>query len=307
MKDIALALGGGGVKGHAHTGVIRALERLGFRIRAIAGTSAGGLWGSLYAFGYSPGEIRDLFASLEPQTIYARGERDGPAWFGLGGIRKMLEDALGDITFEDLRLPFAVTTVDIDTARPVILRSGSVVEAIMATVALPGFFPPVERDGQTLIDGGVLDPVPVSLARYLAPHLPVVAVVLSPPVDGWIGYKQPRWFSGLPFLSERLARMRQTQALNIFLRSIDIGGALLTELRLEAERPDVVLRPQVPDLGLFDPVDIDKIMLVGEQSVECMVAELSKVVSWKAQLARRLLPFVQKPVHPPYMTDFNCK
>jgi len=307
MKDIALALGGGGVKGHAHIGVIRVLEREGFHIRAIAGTSAGGLWGSLAAFGYSPEDIKRLFTSIDSENVYTRKPGDGPAWFGLTGVRQMLADSLGDSNFEDLRLPFAVTAVDINTGEHLALRKGCVMDAVMATIAMPGFFPPVDLDGRTLIDGGVLDPVPISLARALAPSLPVVAVVLSPPVDAWKGYQKPILFNSLPLISEYVGRTRFSQALNIYLRSIDIAGAMLTELLLQVEKPEVIIRPEVPEIGLFDPVDIDAIMKMGEQAAECALQDLDKAVSWKAQVSRRIFPNSQKQIHPPYTDDFNCK
>jgi NTE family protein len=286
MKDIALALGGGGVKGHAHIGVLRVLRREGFNIRAVAGTSAGGLWGGLYAFGYSPDEIVKRFSTLDPATVYQREPQDGPAWLGLAGVTELLEEALGDCTFNDLRLPFAVTAVDLDTAECVALRSGRVVDAVLATIAVPGVFPPVELDGRTLVDGGVLSPVPVGLARSLAPDLPVVAVVLSSPMDEWSGIEQPRLLNSLPFLSNVVARLRMVQALNIFMRSIEISGATLTELLLQVEKPDVIIRPSLPKIGLLDRVDVTEVARLGEQATERALPALNRAGGVPARLLR---------------------
>jgi hypothetical protein len=108
-----------------------------------------------------------------------------------------------------------------------------------------------------------MDPVPISLARALAPGLPVVAVVLSPPVDQWQNPVKPRLLSTLPFLGSYISRHRFTRALDIFMRSVDIGGALLTEQILELERPEVIIRPAVPHIGLMDPSMSQKWLALG--------------------------------------------
>ena len=288
MKDVTLALGGGGVKGNAHVGVMQVLEREGFTIRAIAGTSAGGMWGALYAAGLHPEEIEKFILQVEAGSLYRRRpDVDGPSMMGLGGVEHMLRMALGDKTFEDLSLPFAVTAVDLNTAEPLILNSGSLVEAILATIAVPGIFPPANWHGRMLIDGGVLDPVPVRLARLLAPGVPVVAVVLSPPVAEWVKPQPPRLFDSLPFLSGYIARLRIARAINIFLRSIDIAGANLTDLRLEVDRPEVIIRPAVPHIGLLDEVDVAEVIQLGAEATEQALPLLNKAVSWRSRVARR--------------------
>jgi NTE family protein len=304
MKDIVLALGGGGTKGSAHIGVLRVLEREGFQIRAVAGTSVGAICASLYAFGYSPDEIQRLMCMATQANMFTREPNDRPSWVGLKGIHALLKDALGDCCFEDLRLPCAVTAVDLNTAERLALGRGRVLDAVMASIAVPGVFPPRELDGRTLVDGGVLDPVPVGLARSLKPNLPVVAVVLSPPIDQWAGTSQPRLLSSLPFLNRYVSQFRFTQALNIFMRSIDIGGALLTELLLEVEKPDVLIRPAVRQIGLLDQVDVAEVSLLGQRAAERCLAELNRSVSWPARLERALRPRKIPHVRLPYASDF---
>ena len=118
------------------------LEREGFTIRAISGTSAGGLWGAFYAAGYSAQEIETRMQQVRRDNLYARKSNDAPAMLGLAGLEELLIEILGDRGFEDLRIPFAVTAVDINTAEAVILRRGRVREALLATIAVPGVFPP---------------------------------------------------------------------------------------------------------------------------------------------------------------------
>src|ERR671923_530844 len=103
--DITLALGGGGAKGNAHIGVIRYLEKAGFRVRGVAGTSFGGLIAVLYALGYSPDKIEELFASVDQTQFYGHAPNDGPSLMGLAGVTRIFEAELGNATFSDLRLP----------------------------------------------------------------------------------------------------------------------------------------------------------------------------------------------------------
>jgi NTE family protein len=291
--DIVLALGGGGVKGHAHIGVLRVLEREGFRVRAIAGTSAGGLWGCFFAAGYSPAIIEEEMSRLNPETLYHRTPGDGPAMLGLAGIHELLNEKLGEITFSELRIPFAVTAVDLERAEQIILSEGRVVDAILATIAVPGIFPPRQLGGKILVDGGVLDPVPVEVARALMPGFPVVAVVLSPELNAWYGPGSPRLLNALPFLSNYLGRLRIAQALNIFMRSVDIGGVALTEMRLRLERPDVVIRPVVPHIGLLDKVNPRDVAKLGEEAAEAALPQLRQAVSWRGRISRQISSLLQ--------------
>lgn len=299
MKDIVLALGSGGMKGNAHLGVLRVLEREGFNIRAVAGTSAGGLWGSLYAFGYTPDEIQSRALRVNGSIVFSREHDDSAAWLGLRGVRRILEDALGDACFDDLRMPFAVTGVDLNTAEEIVIRRGKVVDAVLATIAVPGVFPPSEIDRHEVIDGGILDPVPVGVARGLFPGLPVAAVVLSPALDAWDGTRRPRLMNELPILLRYMSSFRFSRALNLLLQAVDISGALLTELMLQADPPDVIIRPDVRETGLLDFSDMLRVVSEGERAAESALPELERAVSRIGRLRRMLAPprRVQPPFH----------
>lgn len=292
--DVSLALGGGGVKGFAHIGVLRVLEHQGFNIRAIAGTSIGGLIGAVYAAGYTPDEIQSILTALDQHRFYLRRPGDGPAMLGLAGIADALAETLGERTFEDVHIPFTVTAVDINSGELLALQRGRLIDAILATIAVPGVFPPCQWDGRTLIDGGVLDPIPVALARSLAPDAAVAAVVLSPPFREWSAEgKTPRLLDSLPFLVRYLGRLRIAQAFNIFLRSVDIAGSLLTDLRLEIDHPDVIIRPKTHEFGLIDIVDVAHLTHLGEQATRERIPQLQRVTRLPGRLSRRLRGWVQ--------------
>ncbi|HSF82837.1 MAG TPA: patatin-like phospholipase family protein [Anaerolineales bacterium] len=289
--DITLALGGGGVKGSAHVGVLRALDREGIRIKALAGTSAGGLWGGFYAAGYPPDDIMEVMNRLDPDTMYNREQGDGPALLGLAGIRDLLNENLGGLTFDKLKIPFAVTAVNLNTAELVIIQNGLVAEAILATIAIPGIFPPVNLGGETLIDGGLLDPVPVRLARSLSPNLPVVSVVLSPALDGWAESGRPSLFDSIPYMAKYIAKLRIAKALDIFLRSVDIAGVMMTELRLQNDLPEIIIRPDVPQAGLLDKIDPREFARMGEMATQAALPKIYQSMPWYLRLKRKMTQY----------------
>ncbi len=291
--DICLALGGGGIKGVAHIGVLDCLEKAGFKIRAIAGSSAGGLAGAVYAAGYSPQEILAILESINKSRMYARQPADGPSLLGYAGLAEALVEVLGESTFTDLKIPFACTAVDLRTCQEVYLNDGCVVDAVLATIAIPGVFPPKIRGAAELIDGAVLDPVPVRLARSIAPRLPVIAVVLNPPEEVWHDDPQFNSIPPMPLpipapIVEGFARMRIGQSLRIFLHSIDITARMLTELRLKADQPDVIIRPDVAQYGMLDMVDPKKLVEAGYQAAEHTIPKVRKALSWPERTLRIL-------------------
>ena len=121
MKRITVALGGGGMKGFAHIGVLRQLEKEGYEVAAIAGTSVGGIIGALFACGYSTTDIENFSKSLKFPNIFNREPDDAPSLMGLQGLYKLLAEKLGDKTFQDIKIPFAVTAVDTKSGQELIL------------------------------------------------------------------------------------------------------------------------------------------------------------------------------------------
>lgn len=289
MTDIALALGGGGIKGIAHIGVIRVLEQAGFTIKAVAGTSAGGLIGSIYAYGKTPDEIEDIALNLNQSRLFSRAKDEGPSILGLSGIIDALSQHLGDATFNDLKIPFACTAVDTKTMQEYILNHGRVATSVLATIAVPGVFSPQFIGGTELVDGGVLDPVPVALARWLAPTLPVIAVCLSPTPEGWAHIADPVMPAALPLaqpIINQITKTRVARAFQIFVRSMDITSHMLAELRLQTDKPDVIIRPNVSRFGILDTVEPKILVQEGELAAQDALSQVQKSLGWTNQLAR---------------------
>jgi NTE family protein len=293
--DISLALGGGGSRGYAHIGVLRCLEREGFRIRALAGTSAGGIVAVGYAAGFTPDKMEAAFSKVDQSKLFARSAEEGPSILGLSGAARLFEEYFGELTFKDLHLPCAVVAVDLKAGQEVVLKEGKVVDALLATVAVPGVFPPKQFRDSQLVDGAVLNPVPVSVARSLAPKLPVVAVVLGGLEESSRLGESHNRFNSIPLpvpvpalLVERFTRTRVAQAFNIFLQSVDVGSRKMAELRLLTDNPDAIIRPNVSGIGLLDKVNVHEIILKGEMATDDILSQLQQDLAWLNRLRRRL-------------------
>ncbi len=289
--DISLALSGGGARGFAHIGVIRQLEKEGFHIRAIAGTSAGGVIAALYAAGYTPSQMEELLAKVDHRKFFRRSGAQGPSILGLGGASKLLEEYLGKRTFADLNIPCALAAVDINSAQEVILNEGPLVDAVLATIAVPAVLPPRQIGGYQLVDGAGMNPVPVALARSMAPSLPVAAVVLTPRVGQDVNplpVHVAKSFLGT--IVKALGRLRLVQALNVYIHAADATDRILTEMRLHIEHPEAIIRPAVNGIGILDRVDVHHLVRLGEKAAQEALPVLRRAVAWPNRLQRLLLP-----------------
>lgn len=204
---IGLVLGGGGARGFAHIGVIEALEAAGIKPDVISGTSMGAVVGALYAVGYTPQELReiatdvdwnDLFrdSTARERLIFRRktddqifstrtklGVKNGRLVLPRGIIQgqklflklnSLIDQRAPGATFDQLAIPFRAVATDLETREAVVFERGDVARAVFASMAVPGLLPPVEIDGRTLIDGGLANNVPVSVAREMGADIVIV-------------------------------------------------------------------------------------------------------------------------------------
>jgi NTE family protein len=258
---IGLVLGGGGARGLAHIGVLKVLLRERIPIDVISGTSMGGIVGAMHAVGLSPdqmeaeatkrGEIGQIFKLVDLQLV-------GSGLVGGKRIKKMLVEMLGaETTFADLRLPFAVIATDYNSGREVVLKEGNVADAVRATMSVPGVFEPVEIGGYKLLDGGVLDNVPVGVARDLGAEK-VIAVDVLPNFR----LNEPGQDPIVPPLKTKKVPKAYRQLWHVELVMI----AALTEFRLKESAPEVIIRPDLP-------VDMDLLLSFDrpQEAIECGV------------------------------------
>jgi len=262
---IGLALGAGGARGWAHIGVIRALADAGVAPEIVCGSSMGSLIGAAYA-----GGTLDLIESW----AHTLGWRDmlglmDFTWRG-GLIRgeklfDFFRSRVEDRDIGDLPVPYGAVATELHTGREVWLREGAVLDAVRASVAIAGVFAPVRRDAQLLVDGGLVNPVPVSLCRAMGADI-VIAVDL-----GWakIGYyreraqaaarqkaeENPAWwtrFLGTAGAGEEQPAVAMPSALEVFLTSIDVMQVRVGRSRLAGEPADVLITPILPDFGMME-------------------------------------------------------
>ncbi|ERJ12133.1 patatin-like phospholipase family protein [Haloplasma contractile] len=175
---IGLALGGGAVLGAAHVGALKAIEDKNIKIDCIAGTSIGAIIGAFIAFGKSCEEIEEIISDLNWISV-TKLTFSKEGFLTNKKLANKLYDTIGDVNFDDAIIPFSVVATDIATGERVILNKGSVVEAVLASSSIPGIFKPITIDGRMLVDGGVVENVPISPLKEMGAEL-IVAVSLNP-------------------------------------------------------------------------------------------------------------------------------
>ena len=168
-RKIGYALGGGAARGLSHIGVLKVFEEHGIFPNIITGTSMGALIGALYAGGTSVGDIERLALRLGFGRLALLADITLPFSGLIGGRRvtSLLKSFLGDLTFSQMKYDFACVATDINTGEQVVLREGSLVDAVRASISLPGIFTPVKIKGRYLVDGGLVNEVPVSVCREM--------------------------------------------------------------------------------------------------------------------------------------------
>lgn len=279
-KEIVLALGGGGVRGVAHLGVVQCLLDNHYKINAIAGTSAGGLFGAVIAAGAMPGEVRVLVDDFFKNSSFKANLTSGPlSLISTEGLEKTISHYLDGKNIEDLQIPFAATAVSLKNGEEVVLRQGDVMKAVMSTIAIPGFFP--SQGDDILVDGGVMDPVPVEPARSLNPRLPIVAVVLNkrPANFDLADTKVPLEDSFFEPIVNVVSRTRFGELLRHLSITVDVVNHQMSKLRLELSRPDVLVEPIVGHIGLLQKVDSKELYDEGYRAMQANLPALEKSFS----------------------------
>ena len=163
---IGLALGGGAAKGIAHVGVLKALEDQKVNIRYIAGTSVGAIIASLYAFNVSVDDIGGLAKRLTMSKVTSF-KLSKTGFFTTASLRDLIVEYIGEVNIEDAKIPLAIVATDIRNGEEIILRKGSVADAVSASAAIPGIYIPVEIDNRSLVDGGLVQNVPIEALQAM--------------------------------------------------------------------------------------------------------------------------------------------
>jgi NTE family protein len=279
-REVNLALGGGGVRGVAHLGVVQCLLDHDYKINGISGTSAGGLFGATIAAGNTP---RDVVAAVDKffnESSFRSGIGTSSfSLIGTNGMIKALEPFLQGKKMEDLQIPFVATAVSLKNGQEIIIKDGDVMQAVLATIAIPGFFP--SQGDQVLVDGGILDPVPIDSAREFDTSLPIVAVLLHKrPQDFSLdNIKVPLEDSLIEPLAKTISKTRIGELMRHLTATVDVVSSKLSKLRIEKSKPDVLVEPVVGHIGLLQKIEAQPLFDEGYRAMEENLENLEKAYS----------------------------
>jgi NTE family protein len=283
-SGIALALGGGAARGWAHIGVLRALDEAGIEINMIAGTSIGALVGGCYLAGKLD-ELEDFARSLTKRRMFGLLDINlrGAGLFGGMKLTARMQEHMHGVTFDDLPKPFVCVAAEISTGHEIWLSSGSLITAMRASYALPGVFEPVICNKRVLVDGALVNPVPVSVCRASEQPL-VVAVNLHYDHFGRAAVIKHSAGDVMPDISGTVA-----PDANVPLREVRLGitGAVveafniiqdrISRSRLAGDPPDLSVVPKAGHIGLTEFHRAGESIRLGYEATVKSLADLDRL------------------------------
>lgn len=291
---IGLALGSGSARGWAHIGVIRALQAEGIEPEIVAGASVGAAVGAAYALGRLD-ELEHWACTLNLQQVVSF--LDVSLAGGLIKGARLIEtfrQKLADVPIEELPMPFAAVACDLVSGREIWLREGMLSDAVRASIALPGALTPVERDGMVLVDGGLVNPVPVSLCRAMGADA-VIAVDLNSDIVGRHLRRRKRAPAAaaedagvadavMSRLQQGIARLATgiggdgPSLLDILAASINIMQVRITRSRLAGDPAEVLVTPRLAQLGLLEFHRAHEAIEAGRRATEHAMPQLRQLL-----------------------------
>jgi NTE family protein len=269
--SFGIALGGGGARALAHIGVLKVLEREGIKPDVIVGTSMGGIIALAYANGATPSDLEAEALKMANLRQLVRLVDGFPPRRGLvqgAKLRQYFIDDIGlDTTFDDLNIPCQVCAVDLERAECVSIKEGPIVDAALATSAVPGLFPPVEMQGRRLVDGGLLDNLPVRLleAQKVKNTLAVDVSIHMRPEEAEAKRES------LPYLPPF-----SVDAIN----AIIVMSNAIMRYRLQEYPPDVLIQPQITaDIGMLTGfTHAEEVIDSGVKAAEAALPALERIL-----------------------------
>jgi NTE family protein len=297
---IGLALGSGSARGLAHLGVLRAVAEAGLTVDCIAGSSIGALVGAVAAAGQLDA-LEATFQTFDWRKTLSFFDVVLPRSGLIDGAKvgELIRAHVPTARIEDLQTPFAAVATDIVSGAEIVIRSGDVIDAVRASISVPGIFTPLRTDGRILVDGGMSNPVPVSVARDMGADV-VIAVDLNHDIVAGKNFRPdtprpvpaPRWVGGFrqamaELKDALLARGAPAQAQfarwaasgerlpNIFevlLASINVMETRITSARLDLERPELLIRPPLGHVRFLEFGRADEIIRIGYEAASQALA-----------------------------------
>jgi NTE family protein len=301
-KGIVLALGSGGARGLAHVGVIEMLAENDIPVRAIVGSSIGAEIGAFLAAGVPVGDIHRLAAGMDWKATLRlfMPEFGQPGIFSDRGIRNFLAPYMEDKPIEKLPIPYAAVATDLVDGAQVLISEGPLLEAVCASIAIPGLLPPVKLGKRLLADGGLVNQVPFDIARShfggpvvaVAVHPGVFDMRLDPPEDNTWSSRlnellQLEWTRKIPQLHVWLSQLKDAlhngsqplpSPFSTYNRAMDISRAEITRLREERAPPDLMIRPEVSGIGMFEFYRAKEALNAGREAARKTMGEIRSLL-----------------------------
>jgi NTE family protein len=297
-------LGSGAARGFAHIGVIRTLLANGIKPDVIVGTSMGALVGGCYATGQLD-TLEDWARSLTMRRVisYLDVRIGGSGLIGGGRLTSELEGKIGESNIEDLPIRFAAIATEIGTGHEVWLTRGSLALALRASYALPGIFPPVRMGGRWLVDGALVNPVPVSAARAFGARVVIAVnmdadrfgrgatiathgadpgdIALAPPAPPRNGFARLRGMFGAEraLKREMIAGSGRPGFSTVMIESFNIMQDRLTRMRLAGDPPDIHVTPRIGHIGWIDFHHAAEAIEVGRAATEKALESINQSIA----------------------------
>jgi predicted acylesterase/phospholipase RssA/CRP-like cAMP-binding protein len=268
---IGVALGGGAARGMAHLGVLKALEQNGIVVDMIAGTSAGAMTGTLYAAGLDADYLVDCFVQdLRPNWFFRHLPR-GDQWhllykYRMGRFDPMLRKYLKDMRLEQLSVPMHTVTVDLIGGQSLVREGGDAVHAILESINLPVLSKPINRPGQALVDGGLINNIPADVLVSKGCNF-VIAVSVTAKMETEFARNRP----DTPF-----ERMRSASTIQTILRSFLVQSSSVNAIGVQPA--DFVVEPDVSGFELTEFTRTDELAAIGEETTKWAIPEIKKLL-----------------------------
>ena len=262
-NKVGLVLGSGAARGLAHVGILKALHDHHIPIDIITGTSIGAFFGAIYASGMHPDEmlektlalnwfqILDLIDPIINKSGLIRGNR----------IEEFIRSLIGNIEFSDLKIPFSCQCTDINTGKLITIKNGNLAQAVRASLSVPGLMIPFNYNDKQLVDGGLVDPIPVKEAQILGADI-VIAANVTTDVDQYTNHKSKKK-SGFFSKLKPSNYIRIPSTYQIILQSIYIMESEIARHNLIANPPDILIKPKIDQFRLYEFYKTQEIVQTG--------------------------------------------
>jgi len=299
-NKIGLVLGGGGARGLGHIGVLKALKKHSIPIHMVAGTSIGAVIGAMYAATLDPHWIENKFKEFIDSEAYKRiglhrlvpTSQPNSSIFQTAAtymknqiIINLANERLGILkqerlseiidfmlpvkTFEELKIPFSCLAVDLNSGEDVVFNSGNLIEAIVASSAIPGYIPPIEKDGMLLTDGAVSCPVPVKTVRKMGADFRIS-------VDVGLNHFEP---------------LENPNLLQVLGRAEQITSTRLGEVK--SEKADITIRPDTMNVFWAEFDKIDQLIKLGAEETEKQFWQIKDNLKKKKSIHHKVIQFLE--------------